>query len=321
MNHLKKRNVKNLFLSLTILLAISSAFAQNINFPDSNAIWSVYNQKYFVDGDSSFNAVNYKKYYFSNDSIVTSGSFFALLREEILTKKIFAVSSGYSQEQLLYDFSLSINDTVSVYPLSFPFASGPILVKVESVDSVLIGDTFNRRLKIVGENCNSGHEEYWIEGIGSTMGIFNSGISGTIVTDIYYPTLLCFEKDEVILFHNPNFTDCYEIYPVGIKESEFFSGTKVYPNPASEFVTVEIPEFSVTNTATSFGAQQQFCPHTGELKLSLMNLNGQIIKTEVFDASERNHVIKVASLTPGMYMLHLTQKGKFVAQGKVMVVR
>jgi hypothetical protein len=96
---------------------------------------------------------------------------------------------------------------------------------------------------------------------------------------------------------------------------------KVYPNPARAFVTIEIPEFSVTNTETGFGTQQQFRPLTGEVQLSIIDLSGQIVKTEAFDASERNHVIKVNMLTPGMYMLHLTQKGKFVAQGKVMVVR
>ena len=313
--------MKNLLLSFTILLTISSAFTQNINFPDSNAIWSVYDEKYFVDGDSTFNAIDYKKYYFSNDSIVTSGSFFALLREETLTKKVFAISAGNAQEKLLYDFSLSINDTVSVFPLSYPFTSGPILVKVESVDSVLIGDTFNKRLKIIGENSNSGYEEYWIEGIGSTMGIFNSGISGIIVTDIYYPELLCFEKDGIILFHNPNFIDCFEIYPVGIEEPDYLIGTKVYPNPVRNFATIEIPEFSVTTKHTGIGNQQQFRPITGVVQLSIINLRGQIVKTEVFDASERNHVIKVSTLTPGMYMLHLTQKGKFIAQGKVMVVR
>jgi hypothetical protein len=96
---------------------------------------------------------------------------------------------------------------------------------------------------------------------------------------------------------------------------------KVYPNPASEFVTVEVPEFSVNTIKTGLGRYQQFHPLTGEVELSLINLSGQIVKTEVFDASERNHVINVNSLAPGMYMVHLTQKGKFVAQGKVMVVR
>ena len=283
--------MKNLLLSLTILLTLSSAFAQNINFPDSNAIWSVYNEKYFVDGDSTFNAIDYKKYYFSNDSIVTSGSFFALLREEILTKKVFAISSGNAQEHLIYDFSLSINDTVSVFPLSFPFTSGPILVKVESVDSVLIGDTYNRRLKIIGEYLNSGYEEYWIEGIGSTMGIFNSGVSGTMIIDIYYPTLLCFEKDGVILFHNPNFTDCYEIYPVGIKESGLYTGTKVYPNPTNSSLLIE------SNTEIVF--------------FSLFSINGGIVMTK--HIGEKTFTVDISAFPVGLYTLMLnTDKGVLV---------
>ena len=96
---------------------------------------------------------------------------------------------------------------------------------------------------------------------------------------------------------------------------------KVYPNPANEYVTVEIPEYSVTTTKGGYITQQQFRALTGEVQLSVINLSGQKVKTETFDASERNQVIKVSTLAPGMYMLHLTQKGKFVAQGKVMVVR
>ena len=96
---------------------------------------------------------------------------------------------------------------------------------------------------------------------------------------------------------------------------------KVYPNPATAFVTIEIPEFSVTNTTTGFGTQQQFRPLTGELQLSFMNVSGQIVKTDMFDASERNHVVTVNKLPPGLYVLHLTQHGKFVAQGKLMVIR
>lgn len=96
---------------------------------------------------------------------------------------------------------------------------------------------------------------------------------------------------------------------------------KVYPNPANDFVTIDIPEYSVNTTKTGFSSYQLFRPLTGEVQLSIINLSGQIVKTEKFDASERNHVIRFNTLTPGMYMLHLTQKGKFVAEGKVMVVR
>jgi hypothetical protein len=231
--------MKNLLLSLIIMLSLNSVIGQNINFPDSNAIWSVYDQKYFVDGDSSFNATEYKKYYFSNDSIVTTGSFFALLREDTMTRKVYAIAAGSTQENLLYDFSMTVDDTATVYPLSFPIYSGPISIKVESIDSILIAGNYHTRLKIIGVDFQYGMEEYWIEGIGSTMGIFNSGITGIFVTDITFPSLLCFEKEGVILYHNPDFTDCYEYYPVGIEETAPAFRLKIYPNPTNSSLKIE----------------------------------------------------------------------------------
>ena len=96
---------------------------------------------------------------------------------------------------------------------------------------------------------------------------------------------------------------------------------KIYPNPAREYVTIEVPEYSVKVTTTSFGTQQQFRPLTGEVQLSFMALSGQIVLSQTFDASLRNHVVPLEGLAPGMYMIHLTQKGTVVADGKVMVVR
>ncbi|MFZ4414227.1 MAG: T9SS type A sorting domain-containing protein [Bacteroidales bacterium] len=231
--------MKDILLSLTMMLCLNSVIGQNIHFPDSNAIWSVYDQKYFVDGDSSFNATEYKKYYFSNDSIVTTVSFFALLREDTITRKVYAIAAGSTQENLLYDFSLAVNDTAIVYPFSFPIYSGPISIKVESIDSILIAGDYYTRFKIIGLDFPYGIEEYWIEGIGSTMGIFNSGITGICVTDITFPTLLCFEKEGATLYHNPDFFNCYEHYPVGIEETAPAFRSKIYPNPTNSSLKIE----------------------------------------------------------------------------------
>lgn len=231
--------MKHLLLCLTIILTAKSVFGQNINFPDSNAIWSVYNEKYFVNGDSTYNSFNYKKYYFTNDSIVTTGRFFALLREDTIKKKVFSVALGNSQEHLLYDFSLAINDTITVYPLSFSFYTGPILIKVDFIDSILLDDNYHKRLKISGVNQNTGYDEYWIEGVGSTLGVFNSGITGIVVFDIYYPTLLCFEKDGVTLYSNPDFTTCYENYPTGMDDYSLWHKTKLFPNPSTNKIFIE----------------------------------------------------------------------------------
>jgi hypothetical protein len=285
--------MKNLLLISTILLALNSVMGQNINFPDSNAIWSIYDQKYYVDGDSSFNANEYKKYYFSNDSIVVSGSFFALVREDTVTRKVYAIPAGSAQERLLYDFSLTIDDTAIVYPISFPISSGPVSIKVESIDSVLLSGNYHTRFKIVGVDFPNGEEEYWIEGIGSTMGIFNSGISGIFVTDITFPTLLCFEKEEATVYHNPNFTDCYETYPVGIEEADMAFGTHIYPNPTNSSFKIESEKEII---------YYQLLSGTGKILL-----NGEV--------GSKLLTLDISDLPNGIYLITLkTNKGMSVKQ-------
>src|SRR5690606_17041794 len=276
--------MKHLLLYLTIMLTTISVFGQNLNFPVSNAMWSVHNQKYFVDGDSTFNSIDYKKYYLTNDSIMTTGSFFALLREDTILKKVYSIASGNTQEHLLYDFSLSINDTISVYPLSFPFYSGSILIQVDFIDSILISGNYHKRLKISGVNQNTGYDEYWIEGIGSTMGIFNSGITGIVVFDIYYPTLLCFEKDGVLLYSNPNFIDCYQDFPTGIKDNSLAFKTSLYPNPATNTVFIKSD-----NVIKSY---------------KIESLQGQTIEQLATNTNLLS--IDISKYTDGIYLISLT---------------
>ena len=276
--------MKHLILCLIIILTTKLVFGQNLNFPDSNAIWSVYKEKYFVDGDSTYNAIDYKKYYFSNDSIVATGSFFALLREDTILKKVFSIAAGNSLEHLLYDFSLSINDTVTVYPVSFPFYSGPILIKVVFIDSILVGNNYHKRLKVSGVNQSTGFDEYWIEGIGSTRGVFNAGITGYIVSDVYYPILICYDKGGVNLYSNPNFASCYEDYPVGIKENILNFKTLLFPNPATSMI---------------------FIQSENEIKsYKIESLLGQLIKQQKLNA--KSFSIDISNLVDGIYLVNLT---------------
>ena len=273
--------MKNFLFIFSILLIACRALGQTLNFPDSNAIWSVYDQKYFVDGDSLFNATLYNKYYTTNDSVVASGAFYALLREDTTTGKVFSISAGQTQEQLLYDFSLQVGDTVSVYPISFPYYTGAVKVQVDAVDSLLLGNTYHKRLKITGYDQNTGYDEYWIEGIGSTMGIFNSGITGVVVFDIYYPTLLCFERDGNLLYDNPDFADCYEDYPTGLTELEFIQNINVFPNPFSQTVTVEAGE--IINS------------------IKIIDLEGKIIKHALIESQKKQ--LDMTGINQGVYFV------------------
>jgi len=274
----------------------SDLLGQDFHFPDSNAIWSVYNEKYFVQGDSIYNSFDYNKYFLSCDSTVITGSFFALLREDTITKKIFAIPAGSENERLLYDFSLNLNDTCTVYPLSFMYYSGPIRIKVDEIDSILLNDEqYHQRKKIIGIDANTHIAEYWIDGIGSTFGLFNSGLTGIGYADISYPTLLCFEQDGLIVFDNPVFIDCYEPYPPAIVESYDPENVFIYPNPGTNQLNIRISN--------------------SDLKFEMMNLNGQLVLERLVNSN--NNSINTEILKPGMYFFKLSDSNnKNIKHGK-----
>ena len=95
----------------------------------------------------------------------------------------------------------------------------------------------------------------------------------------------------------------------------------MFPNPTCKYATVELPEYLVTATKGHGVSQMQYRPLKGEVQLSLINLSGQIVKTDIVDASERNRVIDVSRLSSGIYMVQLTQRGKVIASGKVIVAK
>lgn len=259
-----------------------------MTLPDSNAVWSVYDQKYFVDEDSSYNSLDYKKYFFSTDSLLTNETLIALVREDTTTQEVFAIASGDSIERLIYDFSLNENDTVSVYPLSFPEYYGPIRVQIESVDTVIIGAVQRRRQKIIGYDFSLPLVEYWIEGIGSTMGLFNSGASGAGIVDIYYPVLLCFEQNGNLVFDNPNFPSCYQAYPTSVNDIELSNSVDVFPNPARNSCTIKSESEILT--------------------YQVVSVSGRLI----FEKGVKANTVSVdlSNLTKGVYILRLTtEKG------------
>jgi len=192
---------------------------------------------------------------------------------------------------LLYDFLLEVNDTAIVYPLSFPISAGPIPIMVESIDSILLSGNYHTRFKIVGVDFPNGIEEYWIEGIGSTMDIFNSGITGICVTDITFPTLLCFEKEGAIVYHNPDFSDCYEHYPVGIEETHLVFRTKNYPNP--------------TNSSLKIESEKEI------IYFQLLSCTGMILLEGKVGMT--SFTIDISDLPPGIYLIALnTASGTIV---------
>ena len=101
------------------------------------------------------------------------------------------IEQNYQDEVLLYDFNLSVGDTVTVN-----WMHQQLIVLEES--EVEVGGTMRRKLIF-------GPDEYWIEGVGSSYGFLNSGSEGLVGSFIQ---LLCYHENGNLIWDNEEFDDC-----------------------------------------------------------------------------------------------------------------
>ena len=108
---------------------------------------------------------------------------------------------SYQNEVLLYDFNLTVGDTVSV-----GWSDYRLIVLEES--QVQVNGTMRRQLGLAmyfDDGTTGEVAEYWIEGVGSTYGFLNSGYEGWVGAFVH---LLCYHEDDDLLWMNENFSSC-----------------------------------------------------------------------------------------------------------------
>ena len=107
---------------------------------------------------------------------------------------------SYQDEVLLYDFNLTVGDTVTVNYFE------KLIVLEES--QVLVQGIMRKQLGLAMyfDNGTTGEiEEYWIEGVGSTYGFLNSGYEGWVGAFVH---LLCYHENGDLVWDNEAFDDC-----------------------------------------------------------------------------------------------------------------
>ncbi len=249
----------------------ANAIAQNYYFPDSDAMWSICADKYFVEGDSTLNDIEYKKYY---RCAQLDTSFYALLREDTLTREIFYVKPDETQEYLLYDFSLEVGDTISVYPIYY---YNSFQIEVTGIDSILIGDNYRRKL-LIGDT-SSYYSEFWIEGMGSTAGLFQAGTTGDPFG--YFSNLLCYvEGNEVMYEYNSNI-GCFTTCGTAVENIANKINLSFFPNPAQDHLSF---------------SSDEIIQH-----IVILDINGQQLYAKA--ANQTNGEIEVSHLTEGIYLV------------------
>ncbi len=254
--------------------------------------------QYVLRGDTVVNDVSYKKVYYreltdEGSSLIEYESFLGLMRDDTMNRKVFLINYSLgvlwdcpvNEEFLLYDFGVSIGDTINTCMVE---AFGG--AKIYSIEYEFMYGIERKIFTVEADNP-------FIEGIGNGYGVFEWGQSvkekagqerGAGTSLGYY----CLGTDE----------ECGCQW-VGIEEREKPVKLKVSPNPANEIVNFE------------FGNIQNF----QQAQLRCYDVFGNLLHSEAVVQGQKEVVLDISSWPSGMYVAVVYSNGGVVERSKFVV--
>jgi hypothetical protein len=286
--------MKKTFTTIIFIGAVKFIFAQSyINFSDSNAVWtylrcdiallnsgtsqSCYTMYFSLSGDTVINSTIYHKMFYTSSFQTTI--YYAGIREDSL-KKVFILNAGETTEDLKFNFSGSIGDTMQSNPIK----------TITDIDSVLISGSYRGRY-ILSSN------DTVIEGVGN----LNEIIGFYIIIDAVRFNLLCLTIDTLI-YQNNQYQTCdttfSETLGINTINENYY---RVYPNPFYEQTIIEFNN-----------------KRNEKYSLTLWNSFGQIMQT-IENITTDKIKVERNNLTSGLYFFRLHNDKNFDIIGKLIV--
>jgi hypothetical protein len=249
--------------------------------------------------DTVINSITYKKVERSLDEVQMDWSNYGYIREDS-NKQIFYKINPIDTERMLYDLNVQLYDTILVYGLITSVNNYrellPMTFYVTNIDSVLIDQSYRKRINLTIPEDTTFVFEQWIDSIGSTGGMLHNKY---IYVGCDYYSLLCFFEDGILKFHDPNYESCY--YISGVVERTTLTPTvAVFPNPISDFSILEINGIEETNS----------------ISICLYNLLGK----EIYHSTGGKRMrISNNNFPPGIYFYDITFNNRVVGTGKIII--
>lgn len=242
-------------------------------------------------GDTTINSTSYFRVYHcssledSSFALSTNTNYYGAIRE--VNKKVYFLHKDSSIERKIYDFSLSLNDTTSIFYTS-RYLNKNVIVTLDDVDSTSWKYLFyGRKVYVHSHNSTSFFNHYHIiQGFGVTE--FSSN---EIEWD--YPTKkICSIKKNNPSHNIPlSYSACYwQIKNSFISLSEIESNSvEVYPNPAINQITVQSNDTDLQS-------------------VSIYDVNAKFINQ--ISVQKNKEVIDLKFMKSGIYTLKIvTKKG------------
>ena len=253
--------------------------------------WYHYEQFYFDSCDIYIDRIKYREIIIMENGVPTHTGL--VFREDSTARKVY-VGRGTGinfRESLFYDFSVQIGDTITrSFDCNYDIEKKYI---VDSIDTVSIGGVLRKRLHI----HDDGHliatryslfniNETWIEGIGSSLGLFHPSLvwAPTIVEE---NMLVCFSQNDSVIYHEPHFTDCSPTNTLITPNAP--PRITAYPNPAKDRITFDFGEARFST-------------------LRLVNTAGATVLETTLTGQEPQHTLQLKGLPKGIYTCILSGK-------------
>jgi hypothetical protein len=213
-----------------------------------------------------------KKVYFRPDSLYYNN-------DNSWSSFCFASNWNRNEDLLLYNFNANIGDTI-VYPFL-----DSLSIFITSIDSILIQTNyrkkFNYNISSWGNSSSCSHFGVgynYVEGIGDiSTGLFSLYIS-------YFEnaeSLNCFEDNQVTFSNNGG------CVTTGLKEYVDKNDLKIYPNPTSNKLYVELE-------------------HPTRTKVSLFDITGKEVYSTIIN--QATSTIDVSSFKSGLYLVKVVNE-------------
>lgn len=282
-----------------IAILLSSTFqliGQNYHpLLDSNKVWgeleyswdNIFTTYYKAENDTLIDNKLYKKIYTSYlDSLMSNWRETGYYVREDSLQRVYLNYAG-GTERLIYDFSLTIGDSI---PMGDSVFGGYQYAFVDKIDSILINGFQRKMIFFKGYDA-----EYWIEGIGSSTTPFFP-FKNYSAADVSWE-LLCVKENDFTIYLNQNYTDCYVVHFNHANELALENelSLDIYPNPSNGSFSIDL------------GAIYD------KTKITITDLNGRVLQKYAF---ERKQLLKLKiDEIPGVYFLRIS------SGNKVLVVR
>ena len=144
------------------------------------------------EGDTTIGEYQYLKVYETQNQELTDWILKGCIREDSTRKVWYKPIDNY--ERIKYDFGMQAGDTILI-------ENYPDLI-LDSIKEISVNGSVRQSFYLSNEYAT----EIWIEGIGSLLGILNSGLAGTAGG---YSLLLCLHENSELIWQNSDYAECW----------------------------------------------------------------------------------------------------------------